>query len=111
MNRRIKVIIASVALIAAAIAGVGFATGSGSDNDDDIPITGEALIKATEAALEHTGGGVVTETETEVQDEEDEGEGFYEVEVRLDDGSQMAVHLDENFNVLGSEADDADNDD
>ena len=83
-------------------------------DDDDIPITGEALIKATEAALKHTGGGVVTETEivteTEVDDEEDE-EGFYEVEVRLNDGSQIAVHLDENFNVIGSEADDDDGDD
>ncbi len=55
---------------------------------------------------------IVTETEVD-DDDEDEEEGFYEVEVRLDDGNQIAVHLDENFNVIGSEADDddADNDD
>ena len=41
-------------------------------------------------------------TETEVGDEE----GFYEVEVTLDDGSQVDVHLDRDFNVLGGVADD-----
>jgi hypothetical protein len=29
----------------------------------------------------------------------------YEVEVTLDDGSQVDVHLDAGFNVLGDEAD------
>ena len=52
------------------------------------------------AALEHTGEGRVTETE--VGDEE----SYYEVEVTLDDGSQVDVQLDEEFNVVGDEADD-----
>ena len=41
-------------------------------------------------------------TETEVGDEE----GAYEVEVTLDDGRQVDVHLDLNLNVLGHEGDD-----
>ena len=47
-----------------------------------------------------TGGGRVTGTE--VGDEE----SLYEVEVTLDDGSQVDVQLDEQFRVVGSEADD-----
>ena len=45
----------------------------------------------------HTGEGRVTETE--VGDEE----SYYEVEVTLDDGSQVDVQLDRSFNVVGSE--------
>jgi hypothetical protein len=40
-------------------------------------------------------------TGSEVGDEE----GAYEVEVTRDDGSQVDVHLDKNFNVLGTPAD------
>ena len=40
-------------------------------------------------------------TETEVGDEE----SYYEVEVTLDNGSQVDVQLDESFNVVGSEGD------
>ena len=32
-------------------------------------------------------------------------ESFYEVEVTLDDGSQVDVQLDRSFNVVGDEAD------
>jgi uncharacterized membrane protein YkoI len=60
---------------------------------------GTALDKANAAALQHTGGGQVTETE--VGDEE----SFYEVEVTLDDGSQVDVQLDRSFQVVGDEAD------
>jgi uncharacterized membrane protein YkoI len=64
----------------------------------DRPITGQALDKAKAAALEHTGGGRVTETE--VGDEE----GYYEVEVTKD-SRQFDVHLDKDFTVLGSVGD------
>ena len=46
------------------------------------------------------GGGKVVETEGG-----DDG-APYSVEVRLDDGSQVEVNLDKNFNVIGHEADD-----
>jgi uncharacterized membrane protein YkoI len=65
----------------------------------DRSITGGALAKAKATALEHTGGGRVTDTE--VGDEE----GYYEVEVTAADGSQSDVHLDRDFNVLGQQGD------
>ncbi len=88
--------IAALALGGAAIAG---ATGGGDDDATDKPIAGQALDRAKAAALDHTGGGKVTETE--VGDEE----GAYEVEVTRADGSQIDVHLDKGFNVI-NQADD-----
>jgi len=32
-------------------------------------------------------------------------EGYYEIEITLDNGKEMDVHLDENFNVLSVEYD------
>jgi len=55
--------------------------------------------QCADGALEHTGGGTVTGTE--VGDEE----GFYEVEVVLDNGSQVDVHLDRGFRLLSTKAD------
>ena len=46
-------------------------------------------------------------TDTEVGDED----SYYEVEVTLDDGSQVDVQLDEGFNVVGGETDGAGEDD
>jgi uncharacterized membrane protein YkoI len=69
------------------------------DQETEVAITGSALDKASAAALAYVGEGTVTETE--VGDEE----GYYEVEVTLNDGRQVDVHLDENFNVLGHIAD------
>jgi hypothetical protein len=43
-------------------------------------------------------------TETEVGDEE----SLYEVEVTLDDGTQVDVQLDEDFRVVGDERDGSD---
>lgn len=101
MERRTKLIVVGGIAAAALAAGTGIAVATGSDDDaTDTPITGEDLDRASAAALEHTGEGRVTETE--VGDEE----SYYEVEVTLDDGSQVDVQLDEEFNVVGSEADD-----
>ncbi len=95
---RTKIVIAGVAVAAAAGVGVGIAAAGGGD-DSEGPITGTELDRASAAALEETGGGEVTETE--VGDEE----SFYEVEVTLDDGTQVDVQLDRDFNVVGSEQD------
>ncbi len=91
-------IVGAVALLGIIGGGVAVATGVADDTDE--PITGEAYELATKAALDHTGGGRVTGTE--VGDEE----SYYEVEVTLDDGSQIDVQLDEDFNVVGDEVDD-----
>ena len=101
MLRRIprRWLAAGAVLVVAAVTGAGLLIG-GAAGDDERPITGPALERASAVALAYTGGGRVTETE--VGDEE----GYYEVEVTLDDGSQVDVHLDRDFNVIGSERDD-----
>jgi uncharacterized membrane protein YkoI len=101
MQRTTKLVIAGAAtlLVAAGGAGIAIASASGGD-DSEGPITGPALEQASAAALAETGGGRVTETE--VGDEE----SYYEVEVTLDDGTQVDVQLDEQFNVVASSADD-----
>ena len=98
-RKRIYLVIALVAGLAVALGAVTL-TAVAQGGDDDQPITGPALEQATKAALEHTGGGTVTETEVG-----DDG-AAYGVEVRLDDGRQVEVNLDENFNVIGQAADD-----
>jgi hypothetical protein len=100
MSKRNKVIAVGVAALALAAGGVGIATATGG-GDSEQPISGSALEQAEAAALEHTGGGSVTDTE--MGDEE----SFYEVEVTRDDGSQVDVQLDRSFNVVGDEADGA----
>jgi uncharacterized membrane protein YkoI len=94
-----RVVAVVVVILAVAAISAGIAVGAGG-RDDEKPIDGPALARASTAALAHTGGGRVTETE--VGDEE----GFYEVEITLPDGGQVDVHLDESFAVLGDESDD-----
>ena len=86
-----------------ALGGAGIAVATGSD-DNEQPITGSALEHASAAALAHTGEGRVTETE--VGDED----SYYEVEVTLDDGSQVDVQLDEDFNVVETKQDEENED-
>lgn len=101
MTRRHKLAIAAASIVALGGASAGYAIAAGGDDDEsEAPITGDALVKASDAALQHTGGGRVSETE--VGDEE----SLYEVEVTRSDGSQVDVQLDANFNVVGSEGDD-----
>lgn len=71
----------------------------------EVAITGAALEQASTVALAYTGEGRVTETEA------GDEESYYEVEVTLDNGREVDVQLDENFNVVGSEADDGSEDD
>jgi hypothetical protein len=90
-------IVSGLTAVAVAI-GTGVATAQ-PDDGEGTPITGEALAKASQAALTFTGGGTVTGTE--VGDEE----SLYEVEVTLADGSQVDVQLDQNFAVVDSKTD------
>lgn len=103
MTRRTTTIITTTIVAAGATAaalafGLTSFAGNGGD-DSDVPITGDALAKASSAALAHTGSGTVSETE--VGDED----SLYEVEVTLEDGRQVDVQLDENFEVVGADAD------
>jgi hypothetical protein len=92
-----RIVIPTIA--AAAVLGVGgtvwATTASAGPSDSEIE-------RATAAALEAVGEGKVTETE------EGDEEGAYEVEVTKDDGSQVDVHLDENFKVISMEAESGD---
>ena len=100
MRKRTMIVLVAGAAVVAAGAGTGIAiAGAGDDDATDTPITGADLEQATAAALAATGGGRVTGTE--VGDEE----SYYEVEVTLDDGSQVDVQLNEAFHVVGQSAD------
>ena len=100
MSRR-KRTAAAAGVIAVVMAGGGAAiVGASTGGDTDTPITGADFERASAAALAHTGGGRVTESE--VGDEESR----YEVEVTLDDGTQVDVQLDESFAVVSAEPDD-----
>jgi hypothetical protein len=98
MQKRTKIIAgaAAAAILAGGWTGVTLA---GHNDGDGQPITGEALAKASAAALQEAGGGRVTGSEIHDQ------EGFYEVEVTLGSGKQVDVHLDKHFKVTDSGAD------
>jgi len=100
--KRTTMIIGGVAVLGLSAVGAAVASGGAvearDDDASDTAISGDALAKATEAALASTGGGTVTGSE--VGDEE----SMYEVEVTID-GSQVDVQLDENFRVVATEGD------
>jgi uncharacterized membrane protein YkoI len=103
MNRRQKLAIAAASVVVVGGASAGIAIAAGGDDDDgtEAPITGNALVRASEAALQHVPGTGDRVSETEVGDEE----SLYEVEVTRADGSQIDVQLDANFEVVSSEGD------
>ena len=95
-----KILVAAGVAVVLAIGGAAIAGAvGGGDDEDDAAITGSALDKGSAAALDHTGGGRVTDTE--VGDEE----SYYEVEVTLSGGNQVDVQLDRDFKVVGQEGD------
>ena len=96
MSVRTWVVAAVAAGLLLVVAGVAYATGSGGDSSAQGG--GANIEKAKTVALDHVNGRV---TGTEVGDEE----GYYEVEITKDDGSQVDVHLDKNFNVIDTPAD------
>lgn len=103
MQKRKKALIAGAGIIAALTAGAGIAAGGpsgASGRDSEVPINGSALVRASAVALRHTGQGRVTDTE--VGDED----SYYEVEVHLDDGTEVDVQLDAAFKVVGNDGPD-----
>ena len=78
---------------------------SEEDEEEEVPVTGTALEKASAAALAHIGEGRVTDSE--IGDEE----GYYEIEITLDNGNEVDVHLDENFKVTSTEYEDEEDED
>jgi ABC-type glycerol-3-phosphate transport system substrate-binding protein len=62
--------------------------------DDDRPLTGTTLKKASDAALKATDGGKITETSGS-----DDADHVYEVDVLLPSGEDVTVELDQSFKV------------
>jgi anti-sigma factor RsiW len=93
-------VVAGVAAALLAVAGgAGIAQAvSGSDEQ----VTGPAADRAAAAAVEAAGGGTVLE----VEHQDGDGAGIYEVEVRRADGSQVEIHLNGQFEPVGTAADD-----
>jgi len=104
INAKTLLIAAAVAMMVLIGAGVAYATGSSGDSSEQ-HVAGPGIEKAKSVALNYTNGGQVSATE--VGDEE----GYYEVEVTRGDGSQVDVHLDRDFNVLSTPADNESPDD
>ena len=78
----------------------------GRDDDSGLTaLSAEDRDKAGNAALARVGQGTVSEVERE-----DEGGSAYEVEVRLNDGTQVEVQLGSDFQVLGQGAPERDDD-
>ncbi len=99
INVRTLVIAAAVAmLVALGSAGIAYANG-GDDSEEQL--TGPDAQKAKSAAIAAVGGGTVSEVERD----DGYGTGVFEVEVKRDDGAQVEVHLDRDYNVVGQQAD------
>ena len=98
INLRTLVIAAAVAMLVA-LGGAGIAYANGGDSEEQL--TGPEAQKAKSAAIAAVGGGTVTEVERD----DGNGIGAFEVEVTRDDGSQLEVHLDGGYDVVGQAAD------
>jgi Peptidase propeptide and YPEB domain len=99
INRKVVAIAAAVAVVAAGGVGIAYAVGGG---DSEEQVTGPDAEKAKSAAIDAAGGGTVLEAEYQ----EAGSAGFYEVEVERPDGSVVEVHIDGQFQPVGTAADD-----
>ena len=99
MDTKGKRILGGALVIGLVAGGAGLAVAAGGEGDHDRPLVGSDLERATTAALEHTGGGVVIDSEVG-----DDG-AAYSVEIRLDDGRVVEVNLDERFQVIDARQD------
>jgi len=99
VKRRTQVAVTAAGVLALAGIGTGVvsATGVADDDASEQPITSAARDQAEQAAIAEVGEGEVTGTEV------DDEESKYEVEVTRDDGSEVDVQLDENFEVVSTE--------
>ncbi|TFD51136.1 hypothetical protein E3T43_17250 [Cryobacterium sp. Hh7] len=93
MNKK-NILIATAAGVVLLLGGAGIALAV-SDNDNDGPLTGETLDRASNAALAEVGPGTVTNA-----DRNDDGGSAYDLEVRLDDGTTVDVELNDAFDVV-----------
>lgn len=98
-SRRTKMIAGIAALVALALGGAAVA-GAGGAFDNEDPLKGQELQRASAAALAATGGGTVNETERD-----DEKGATYEVEVTKPNGTTVDVRLDSSYKVVAINSD------
>jgi len=85
---------AAAAVIVLGGTGIAYAATDGFDTDND-RLSGQDLESASAAALDAVGEGTVSEAERS-----DDLDHDYTVEVRLDNGDDVDVELDESFEVV-----------
>jgi len=102
MNRRRTLLVTgAVGTVVVLGAGAAVASGGGDSGDDgDVTVTGSQADRATEAALEITGGGHANSVERD-----SENGATWEVEVTKPDGDTVDVRLDEAYNLVVVEGD------
>ncbi|HLY85296.1 MAG TPA: hypothetical protein VKO84_02110 [Gaiellaceae bacterium] len=71
------------------------APGTASHEGNEKAVTGDAATKAQAAAVEAAGGGAAGDVTTDYS-----GSG-YEVTVTKSDGTEVEIHLDSSFDVMG----------
>ena len=103
MNKT-NILIATAVGVVLVLGGAGVALAVSDIRDNDGPLTGGTLERASNAALAQVGPGTVTSA-----DRNDDGGSAYDLEVRLDDGTAVDVELNDSFDVVW--AGDYDNDD
>lgn len=95
-KKTVLIVAGATAVIVLGGGGVAFAATDGFDNAfDNDRLTGTSLERATKAALAEVGEGSVTEAE-----HSDDLDHTYSVEVRLDNGDDVDVELDEAYKVV-----------
>jgi hypothetical protein len=102
VNKRLLMIVAGIAVLAAlALGGVAIAGSAGVfDDDGEAQLTGPSADRAKAAALKITGGGKANAVERDSEDG-----ATYEVEVTRHDGKTVDVRLDASFNRVAVEGD------
>jgi peptidase YpeB-like protein len=107
LNKRLLMIVAGIAVLAAlALGGVAIAGSTGVfDDDGEAQLTGPSADRAKAAALKITGGGKANAVERD-----SENGATYEVEVTRPDGKTVDVRLDASYNRVAVEGDSEEDD-
>jgi hypothetical protein len=108
MKKRLIVIVAGIAALAALVLGGAAIAGSqgvGPFGDDDAQLTGPAADHAKAAALAITGGGKANAVERD-----SEQGATYEVEVTKPNGKTVDVRLDASYKLVTVDGDSEQND-
>jgi len=100
-----KTIWISAAAAVVVLGGAGIAVAVADPFDGDDRLSGQTLERASDAALAEVGEGTVSDASTS-----DDLDHAYSVDVRLTDGTEVDVALDENFDVVWTDRDNRDND-